>query len=297
MLKKKTYILLLTFHFLFVSNTFSQNIQYTQNSIVIEEFSKISKNLNDDIRIDVTGLNFNELMTVIADEHKLNIVVDPSLNQPVVGNFYDVKVKDVLTFLADKYEVEVELNNNILSFKKRIQIKTPIIEEKVKEIDIDYRSENDFLSINLKNDSLPKVAAAITNKTGRNIIIAPEAKNLLISSYIKNRPFDQVIQMMAKSNGLMVNIDDNQFYYIEKDDTPQVSKNDSKTTNNTKKSSISLNNIILRTDGFLDIRAEEVDVESLIKEAAEKSNANYFLYSDFKDFKATLAVSQFYWKV
>src|SRR5690606_440640 len=188
--------------------------------------------LNEKIRIDISGLSLYDFITSIAEEHKLNVSVDNDLNQVVNSNFFDVNVKDVFMFLVQKYDLEVTFMNGIIAFNKKkpiVKVEPPKVET---PIDIDYNPENNFLSVKLKNDSLPRVAQKITEISNKNIVLAPDIKELKVSAYIINRPFDQVMDMLAKSNQLTLTVDDNGFYFLEKDNIEIV--NDTKNRRDTK---------------------------------------------------------------
>ena len=211
------------FFFLFIGLFFT-HIALAQEDINVlnakfEELAKQKKGINEVLKINVSGLTLHDFISSIAEEHQLNIDVETGLDQPIVNNFFDVTVKDVFLHLTQKYDLEVTFMNNIISFKKRKQV--IFIEKKLpKAIDVSYNPQNDFLSIKLENDSLPSVAKAIIDKSGKNLVLATDVKLLKISSYILNRPFDQVIEMMSRSNDLLATKDENGIYFIEKNKNP-----------------------------------------------------------------------------
>jgi len=129
----------------------------------INEYALEKPALNETIQIDVSGLTLYDFLTSVAIEHKLNISVDSDLNQIVSSSFFDVPVKDVFLFVIKKYNLNIELINNIIVFKKQKQITEKPKKKTEKEIEVTYNSQNDFLAIKLKNDSLPKVAQKITD--------------------------------------------------------------------------------------------------------------------------------------
>lgn len=267
-----------------------QNIE--EVSLKFEELSKQKKGLNEIVKIDVSGITVIDFIASIAEEHQLNVDVDSSLNIPISNNFFDVTVKDVFIFLVQKFDLEVSIMNNIISFKKRKEVK--FIERKTsKVVDINYNPQNDFLSVKLENDSLSSVAKAITDKSGKNIVLAPDVKNQIISSYIINRPFTQVLEMLSKSNNLSVTKDDNDFYYLQKvKDTESLITSNS---NNQPRIKASNGNPgfyeVNETNGFLSIKADEADTASLLAEAAEKLNINYFLYNKPENEKTSLVAN------
>lgn len=263
----------------------------------IEELSKTKKSLNENIRIDLTGLTLYDFISTLAEEHQLNVSVDPKLTDIVRSNFFDVSVKDVFRFLIDKYDLDVSVSNNIILFNKKKEI---IVQEKpkpLKKIDVSYKTENDFLSVKLKNDSLPRVAEAITDASGKNVVLAPDIKTEKVSAYVLNRPFDQVIEMIAKSNGLAVKKDENSNYFLSKDNTPKESTTTSgssrkgssrRTSQRSNSNDDGSFEIEIADNGFLNIKSYEGDGASIIIDAAEKLNLSFSMYDTPKDIKTTL---------
>ncbi len=257
-----------------------------------EELAGQKKGLKEVIKIDISGLTLFDFISSIAQEHQLNVSVESDLNQLVINNFHDVTVKDVFLFLVQKYNLDVEFMSNIIIFKKKREVK--IIEKKLpKPIDVSYNVQNDFLSIKLENDSLPNVVQTIIDKSGKNLILAPDIKNQKVSSYILNRPFDQVIEMMAKSNDLVATKDENGFFYIEKNQPSQSLNSADKLTPKTKNQKITAGlpgffELDKNDYGFLTVKANLADAAELLVAAAEKLNINYFLYNKPENEKISL---------
>ncbi|WP_300570368.1 secretin N-terminal domain-containing protein, partial [Flavobacterium sp.] len=200
----------------------------------------------------------------------------------------------VFIHLTQKYDLEVTFMNNIITFKKRQEVK--VVEKKLpKIIDVSYNPQNDFLSVKLENDSLPSVVKAIIDKSGKNLVLAPDIKNLKVSAYILNRPFDQVIEMMSKSNDLIATKDDNGFYYVEKNKEGLNGNLVSANTNaKTKKQKVTQDapgfyQVDLNKTGYLSVKANVADASDLLTEAAEKLHINYFMYNKPENEKTTLS--------
>ncbi|MFH6996024.1 type II secretion system protein GspD [Flavobacterium sp. FlaQc-48] len=275
---------------------FFTNIIVAQQDIVelsrkFDELSIQKKGLNETIKIDVSGITLHDFISSIAEEHQLNVDIDTELNQPVANNFFDVTVKDVFVHLVQKYDLEVYFMNNIIVFKKRKAV--VVVEKKQpKVIDVTYNPQNDFLSVKLENDTLSAVGKAIIDKSGKNLILAQDIKNIRISSYILNRPFDQVIEMIAKSNDLIATKDDNGFYFLQKnmESNSNLQSNGPKA----KQPKVSLGvpgfyEININKNGFLQVNAYIADAADLLTEAAEKLHINYFLYNKPENEKTTLS--------
>ena len=274
--------------------------RFAELSAKMDTIALTKKGMSEVTRIDISGLTLYDVITSIADEHQLNVSVSDDLDQVVRTNLYDVPVKDVLLFLADNYDLDVGFSNGIMTFKK--QEAPPVIEEKVElpPVNVSYNSQNDFLSVNLKNDSLPRVAERITELTDKNIVLAPDVKDFKVSAYLKNRPFDQVINMMAKSNQLEAVKDENGFYYLKKAAVEETATSEGTPANarrrssrsNTPATSTGTLTVSKNDNGFLNVKAYEADLASIIAQAAEALQIDYFFYDVPKDATATLIVSE-----
>jgi len=279
---------------------FILNIGFAQSSVEIfnthiDKLSETKKSLDKSIRIDLTGLTLYDFLSTLAEEHELNVSIDPKLTQIVRSNFFDVKVKDVFRFLIENYKLNVTVNNNIIIFKQEEKKPEVKKETPLKKIDVSYKKATNFLSVKLKNDSLPRVAQAITDASGKNIVLAPDIKTQKVSAYILNRPFEQVMEMMAKSNNLSINVDENDNYFLSKlekvvENTTQNNRNNRTGRNTSNRGNRNSNTFKLgvQQNGFIQIKAFEADVAEIIIEAAEKLNINISMYDTPKDIKTTL---------
>lgn len=295
----KQRILVISFLLMF-SVVCAQNVSMTIEE-KLEEIAKTKKGLEEITQLDVAGLTLFEIITSLAEEHRINVDVDPQLNQMVVSNFFDVKVKEVFLHLIRKYDLDVEFMNNIIVFKKREIAPIKPIEIPKRELDIRYNKQNDFLSVKLKNDSLPGVAAKITELSDKNVVLAPDVKNLMVSAYIINRPFDQVIDMIAKSNQLISEKDENGFYFLSKDVVIDPTNNGATGGRNNRRrtsSRGSVNNVSgdldlkLNDNGFLSIKAFDANATEIITKAAELLNIGYAMYDKPDEIASTISSDQ-----
>ncbi|MEE9363940.1 MAG: type II and III secretion system protein [Cellulophaga sp.] len=290
---KKTLSIICLF---FISVVLAQDNTKTPEEL-FDEIAKIKPSLNQKTEIDVSGLTLFEIITTLAEEHKLNVSADPDLTEMVISNFFDIRVKDVFLFLVRKYNVEVEYMNDIIVFKKKKIVEELPKEKPKKTINITFNKQNQFLSAKLRNDSLPLVAEKITELSNRNIVLAPDVKQMKVSAYIINRPFDQVLEMIAKSNQLISSVDENGFYFLSKDTNVDNSKAQGKTRGNGRRLSSrnvgSVSNsgdldISLDKNGFLSVKAYEIDATTLISRASDLLNIDYFMYDKPDDVLVTM---------
>lgn len=259
------------------------------------ELSKTQPGLLEKVQVNVSGIGLSDFITAVAFEHNLNVSVDDQLRNVVVNNFYDALVKDVFVFVVKKYELETEVIGSIIVFKKKSEKPVEPVIVAPKEIAVEYKKENQFLSLDLKKDTLSKVAEAITKKSGKNVILAPNIKDKVVSVYIENRPFDEVMEMMCKSNGLKITKDQNGFYYVELDEMMVATNTNSGSRTNGTQGGVtttgaSLNIKISPIDNHkLDVEALNTPIKDIISQASNQLGEHYFMY-DVPEGNATLKV-------
>lgn len=299
MTTKKILLLIVIFTF----GMYSEKTAAQTDPVVFDqqltELAKVQPGLMQKVQVSVTGITLSDFITAIAFEHNLNVSVDDQLKTVMVTNFYDALVKDVFVFLVKKYELETEIIGTIIVFKKKGEkpVEPVVIPPKI--IQVEYKKENNFLSLDLKKDTLSKVAETITKKSGHNVVLAPNIKDKQVSVYIENRPFEEVIEMMCKSNGLKMTKDANGFYYIELDEVATANNNNNNTGGNSRSSNqggnVSTYSSAL-TIKLSDVDNQKVDVEAVatpIKDIISLSsfhlNEHYFMY-DVPEGNTTLKV-------
>lgn len=292
----KYYIL---FILLFINsvNGFSQ-LTVEEVTEKLEELSSVQIGLTEKVEVNISGVSLSSFITTIASEHNLNVSVDSDLKNVIVSNFYDALVKNVFVFLIRKYNLTVEFTGTIIAFKSTPLPPKQKVVLKPKVIDVSYKEVNTFLSMNLKHDSLAKVVEAITRVSGNNVILSPDVKEKLVSVYIENRPFPNAIEMMAKSNGLLVEKDIDDVYYLSKNSVPSAKNNSQKNNRYNKQGNSNSTDfkLELNGNGKIDIEAREVPIKDIINQASELTGEHFFMYN-IPEGKASLSVKNMSYEV
>jgi type IV pilus assembly protein PilQ len=287
MYKMKT-LIRIWFVILLTTASYAQPPQTFESKL--EELSQTQSGLNNKIQLSVSGISLSDFISAIALENNLNVSVDDDLDKIIVNNFYDAMVKDVFVFLVKKHELHVEIVGSIISFSKKPPIKEEPAVYVPKEINVTYKTENEFLSLDLKRDSLYRVAEAITRASDKNVVLAPNIKDRLVSVYIENRPFDQTVEMMSRSNGLKVTSDENGFYYIELDEQPVKNPGNGGTRPGNKRLNPELDIVRNSNDqDRLDVEAKDTPIQDIIEQASSELGEKYFMY-DIPEGNTTLKV-------
>lgn len=282
MKNKHCYIILILFYALQVkAQTETENLRSQFDSLANSQIG-----LNQKVQVNVSGIALSDFISAVALENNLNVSVDKSLNTLIVNNFYDAQVKDVFMFITQKFDLEVEFIGSIISFKPKdikVEPEPPI---QLKKISVNYRPETDFLSVDLRNDSLEKVVRAITKASGKNVIIAPEIMSKFVTVYVENRPFDQVIEMIARANGIINEKNAEGYHYLRSKNQDEkamanTSQNSNSRANNRQSSrGNTAKELVIQVspNKTLSLNAEEESIENIIRVAALAMGEHFFMY-------------------
>ena len=267
---------IILFFFMFNSIVGQEHNELNQK---IEKLSLTEKGLNNLVQINVSEITLYDFITALSNDHQLNVSVDKSLKERVFNNFHDVKVKDVLSFLINKYDLSVQVLGKIIVFDKKQKVKKV---KKRKEIEVSYNEYKKHLSLNLKRDTLFSVAKLITSKTKENIVLSPSIKNEIVTTFVVDKKIDFALDMIAKSNNLMVTKDNQGYYFITK--KPKEVKPKIKRRGKTSLERITDNLLIeSNRDGTVNILANEVSIMDVIYNLSKEMKKSYFLYSSLNN--------------
>ncbi|NQY06580.1 MAG: type II and III secretion system protein [Flavobacteriaceae bacterium] len=279
---------------LFIIQFVSAQGELSDGEKLINQYAINNPKLNEGMKVEMSETHLDDYIRTIGVEHEINVYAAPDLHQDMVTtNFYEIPVRQIFIFLVKEFDLKVSINNEVISFRKKpVEVVEPP-KKKIPKVDVTYDDRKELLSINLKNDSLPRVAEAITKASKKNILLAPDVKEMKVSAYMLNSPFDEVINLMAMSNGLTATKDENGHYFLQKDTAPKNNKQNSpggrNNKNKTKKSGAEVE---VLSNGFLKVNANDANVEALIGEIAEKVNANYVFYDKLDQLTATIYANQ-----
>lgn len=261
----------------------------------LDSLSQTYPGLNEPVQISLSNASIQEFVRAVATANDLNVSISQSLNYKVTNNFSNAPVKDVFIFLCKEFGLTIDFTGAILAFSAYTP---PPADEEPKiraPLDIDYNDGTDFLSINVKGDSLFNVAKRITDISPRNVVIAPGLEDKLVSGFIKNRPFDDALDNFAFANGLQMRETDGNFFVLEEISTEQASANSSaqfgKNTNQiTEYSRPEVTGLELAVqNGTVTIRAEDVSIAEIVMAVAYELGEHYYMFSTPKE-PATLYV-------
>lgn len=245
--------------------------------------------LNEKADISVSGVAIQEFLRGIAQSHKLNINIDPSLDIRVYNRFTNEKVANIIIFLCQEYGLDIRFTGTIMSFYKPPQKEEIIEAPKPKEIQVTYNKTADKLTLDLKDDDLFEVTKKIGTLSNKNVIVADGVGEKKISVFLKNADFESALENMALANGLTTTKREDGVYVFDKEEKQvNTSKQPNRTTRPARgggTSATSESNFVKvekNGDNKFSIDAVDVPISNLIKVVSDEMEMNYFLFSEPK---------------
>lgn len=258
----------------------NERIEQLKNKL--ETIIPDSPGLNQKININIKQSTLTEFLMAVTEVHKVNISVSPELNQiSIVNNFSDVMVSDVIIFFCKEYNLTIDFTGNILSIKK---YQKPVETPKEKKIDINYNSNENKLSLNIKDDKLYDVFKRITDVSGKNLVFAQGLETKTLTSYIKDMPFEDALDKLALANNLEVSKTKDNFYLFDSynNETP-ISSNQKDQPRASRPIKNRKSNFFFTVLDFdkklLEVDFENIPIASIVYDIGNELNLNMFYSS------------------
>ena len=158
--------------------------------------------LEEKLDITMQQASLSSFLLAISEVHNINLDVDPSLQGiPIVNNFKDVEVSEVLVYVCKIYDLTIDFTGSILyitPFEKEEEL------PEEREIFVNYNPASDLLTIDLQNDNIAEAFKLLSERTGKGIFFTPDLASKKISAFIKELPVAIAMEKIAYSNNLLV---------------------------------------------------------------------------------------------
>ncbi|GAB3879800.1 hypothetical protein GCM10028824_43890 [Hymenobacter segetis] len=256
--------------------------------------------LNQRASLSVAGVSIQEFLRGLAETHSLNVSIDPALQVKVSNNFTDVKVVDLLLFLAREYDLDVRVTGNIIAFYKYVPTPEARPALLAKKLRLTYDGPQDRFTADLAGDSLSSFVKQATQLTKRNIVLAPGLGGRTITGYVEALPLAQALDRLAYANALrLVRVDD-QSYVLQSTEpaagtaTAATAARPARTGRGTAGNGVGLSNpgrsslsgadvvVAAGADGQsrVSIDADNVPIGQLLTDVSLDMGVNYVLFSE-----------------
>jgi len=242
--------------------------------------------LNEEIATKVTDGSLGEFLKNIGQNYGLNINVNQRVQEIKVNHsFAQAKILDVLVLLCKEHTLDLDITGTIISVRKYDPPKSEKIVV-VREPKVDFNRENLFLSVDLKRDSLFKVAQKITRVTGRNVIFESNVEGKLLSSFIQNRPFEEVLNKIAETNELELKKDGEFFVFVKRLETNNRRNSTALSASELdpeKESQEAKEKYQIDLEGdLINISAKDTSIEAIIIEACYQLDLGYIIQDELE---------------
>lgn len=248
------------------------DIQSLENKLEI--YAVENPELSEMVNVNITNTSLKNFLLAVSKVHNINIsfsneMVDP----PIVNNFSNVKVIDLLVFLAKEYALEYDITGNIISVSN---YEPPVEKYTPNPIQANYDPQSDYLNLSLQNDSLPRVFRKLTDISGKNIVYDPQLEGKRLQGYFRNAPFKSVMEKIALSNNLKVRRSADGFFLFE----PMETSESSLQRNYFNQEMISIRDSLRN---LVSINVRNKPVKEVIEALTQQLNIEYFLSSPLED--------------
>jgi type IV pilus assembly protein PilQ len=250
--------------------------------------------LNQTAELSISSGSLQEFLRGLASTHNLNINIDPSLNQRVTNYFSNEKVSNILLYLIEHYDLDVQFIGTIMTFTP---YKDPLnnLPNKPKNLTIDYSPQNETISFDLNNDTLIDIAKKITKLTNKNVVVLPEAFYKTVTGYVQNLPIYNALEKLSLGNNFKLSKTNDNVYVLGSlaPDEELVLKSPVQNNPSTIIKKVNRNNpsqnsasadVFEGANGkkLITLNTLNTPIADVIKNVANQAGINYFIYSDIK---------------
>ncbi len=194
-------VLIILFFIIKYTSAFAQlTDRFEQLEEELEVYSKQHENLRQKIDISASG-TVKEIVTAIAQQTRINVTIDPNINDAIASNFSKVAVRDVLLYLCRQYNLDIKFSGAIIVLS-RYNAPPPV--PTAKELGVKYNNFNGQLSIDLERDTLQSALRKISQQSGQNVLASRLAKDMIVTGYVDKAPLETALQLLANANDLRV---------------------------------------------------------------------------------------------
>ncbi len=237
--------------------------------------------LDEEIDISVSDLSIHEFLRGVAQSTGINISVDNSLDFKVANSFKGVVVYDLLLFLCRQYNLDLQIQGNIIHVSA---YNPPVIEKKEEKNPVLlFTKEKNLLTIDVNNMELATLTKMITIKTGVNVLPEKEVRNEAVSGYVSQLPVNEALKAFCLANDLKIEEDKSNSWRIYKSHdelnaTRKISKSSLKSIDFSSLNveiGGAVNIEYVDGEAFISVNANEAPISGLIKYVSDSLKVDY----------------------
>lgn len=242
----------------------------------------LAPGLNETANFSVSGLPIQTFLRTLAESHDLNIQVEPALNIALENNFTSVRVKEIIYFLCQEYQLDIRFINTIMSFTK-YQLPVVVISKPLpKKLKIEYNPATRRISLDLSRDSLLLVVKEITRISDRNVMLSgADLEGKLVTGFFKDLPLESALEKLAYINSIRLIRTKDDVFILESDQPVSNPPGMARATASASPSrSFAASGDIVVKDSLISLDVTNYSVLEIINQVSAQLGINYILFSD-----------------
>ena len=151
----------------------------------------------ESVDISVGQMRLSELFRTIAKLKEVNLSVRDDFDCVVSCSFTSSRIDDLIVFLCREYGLDIDIYGNIVSI---FRYSAPVVP--IPPLDIEYEVSDSLMSFSFSDRTLSEVTGCIMTRTGENIIISNDLRNLEVSAMAIRVSLADALEIIAEGNGL-----------------------------------------------------------------------------------------------
>lgn len=265
--------IILSILFLFI--TF--HIADAQQNYLVEVRAKLDKIVELDAaylnQVDLTtgSMSIGDLLRNLAKTSNVSISYKGDNTLSVNCNFNKVKICDLLYFICQEYNLDLDIVGNIVSVFPYIAPLPDIPGPKVY-----LHNSTGCLSYELHDCALPELAKLLADSTGINIVYPTSLNLKKVSGYALRLPLNEAIQALAMGNNLVASKTGEKLWIL---DALPIREGGEQQRAWAVRRGISDEHIKIDSLGMIRIQVERASIYDILCTICEKMKINYYFIS------------------
>ncbi len=252
---------------------------------LLESYSKKKiPGLKEKIDFTVSGISLKEFLRALGESANLNMHIDNEIRGQVNNTFNGEKAYNILLFLCQEYELNLEIMGSIISIDQKKPDEKP--KGPIQRFQVEFRQYDNQIRIQASNDTLKNLIREIIDQSGKNIIPAPSIREKLVSIYLAMLPFEAALEKLAFANGLILEKDRDGTFRILENLLEQEAKSNTRNLagRNFGSPRVSRPKLFLNVrkenseDQLIDAELVEASIQDVLNELVNHSDYNYIFF-------------------
>ncbi|MBL8027964.1 MAG: hypothetical protein JNL74_16200, partial [Fibrobacteres bacterium] len=265
---KFTILLVLLSGFLvFAQNININNVNNDKNDNNVKPDLPISDTLIMQ-SLDFRNADIRDVLRTIATKYNINIWLSPEVTGVIPVHLSNIKVKDAIRFIVDRYGYSFRHRNGIIEIFKQEEIK-PVI---TKETNI--RMEGDKISFDLTDIEIDSVVRKYSQLTGINVMVDKSVRGN-ISGYLNKVDKKSGFRLLFENSGFEVKENNDVFRVSSKKVLADAAQPQYEGYPGGQLS-------VSVVEGKVKFEVSNGDLRQIISEIANQSGISIFLYGEIK---------------